>query len=112
MIDKETLIYDLEMAAADKNLTLQDVINLVNQQREQFVWTNADCIPINYGYILLSFENSPTLAIGRCEVDENGIGEYYIGDDIEPCSSKGLIVNAWMPLPETYKEWSKIGLEG
>ena len=103
MINKETLIYDLEMAAVDKELSLQDVINLINQQLDYYEWVNADCIPINYGYILLSFENSDKIAIGRCEFDENENWAYYIGDESEPCSSKGLIVNAWFSLPGPYK---------
>ena len=55
--------------------------------------------------ILLNFENSSIHEIGRYIEDGDGGGAYYIGDDAKSClSSCGLFVDAWMPLPERYKE--------
>lgn len=120
MIDKDILINDLEMEFAKVNAkycendsdpfyggacyALQEVIKLVKQQREQFEWINADIVPVGSNYILLSFENFSTPIVGRYEEDEDGGGAYYVGDDTETCSSQDLYVNAWMPLPERYKE--------
>ena len=53
--------------------------------------------------ILFSFSNFSLLTIGEYRVDKNG-GEFYDGDDDKSLTSYGLIVNAWMPLPEPYQE--------
>lgn len=55
-------------------------------------------------YILLSFANAGVIDVGRYEVDKDGGGAFYIGDDEKSCSSWGLLVNAWMPCPERYDE--------
>lgn len=55
-------------------------------------------------YILLNFANTTVHEIGQYVVDKDGGGAYYVGDDDKSCSSYGIIVNAWMPLPERYKE--------
>lgn len=60
-------------------------------------------LPKDDNYILLSFSNFSTPAIGRYEEDENG-GIFYIGDEDESCVSQDLYVNAWRPLPEPYQE--------
>lgn len=55
--------------------------------------------------ILLNFENASIHEIGRYIENGDGGGAYYIGDDAKPClSSYGIFVDAWMPLPERYKE--------
>lgn len=59
--------------------------------------------PENEGYILVSFENYTGLSIARYEEDDEG-GRFYPGDDDEPYSKYGIYVNAWMPLPEPYRE--------
>ena len=120
MIDKDILINDLEKEFVEANSkylendsdpfyggvcsALQDVIKLVNQQREQFEWINADIVPVTEKYILLSFENFSVPCIGRYEEDEEGGVAYYIGDEEETCSSQDMFVNAWMPLPKCYEE--------
>ena len=54
--------------------------------------------------ILISFANHDGLCIGRYITDESG-GAFYEGDeDEEPLARIGLIVNAWKPLPEPYRE--------
>ena len=52
--------------------------------------------------MLLSFENFGVPMVGRYEEDENG-GSYYIGDDMEPCITQDIFVNAWQPLPQPYQ---------
>lgn len=63
----------------------------------------SERLPEEEEYILLSFANCTGLDIGRYENDgEND--KFYPGDDEETYAHYGLIVNAWMPLPEPYKE--------
>lgn len=62
----------------------------------------SERLPEEEEYILLSFANYTGLDIGRYEHDgEND--KFYPGDDEETYAHYGLIVNAWMPLPELYK---------
>lgn len=62
--------------------------------------------PKNNKYILLSFENSSIPAVGRYDQDENGNGNFYLGDcdGADTCLAEDLYVNAWMPLPEPYRK--------
>ena len=57
-------------------------------------------------YILVSFANEgfslPDIAV--YEVDSYGNGVFYPADKTVPYSLIGVFVNAWMPLPEPYKE--------
>lgn len=63
----------------------------------------SERLPEEEEYILLSFANYTGLDIGRYEHDgEND--KFYPGDDEETYEHYGLIVNAWMPLPEPYRE--------
>ena len=63
----------------------------------------SERLPEEEEYILLSFANYTGLDIGRYEKDgEND--NFYPGDEEETYASYGLIVNAWMPLPEPYRE--------
>lgn len=63
----------------------------------------SERLPEEEEYILLSFANCTGLDIGRYENDgEND--KFYPGDDEETYAHYGLVVNAWMPLPEPYKE--------
>ena len=61
-------------------------------------------LPETGDYILISFDNFPLPDVGRYEVDENGGGAFYPGDEDESYASVGVIVNAWMPLPEPYRQ--------
>ena len=63
-------------------------------------------LPESGKYVLMSFENFTLPAIGRYEVNDEGDGAWYLGDNDEgdTCCSVGLFVNAWMPLPEPYRE--------
>ena len=66
----------------------------------------AELLPQSGKYVLMSFENFTLPAIGRYEVNDEGDGAWYLGDNDEgdTCCSVGLFVNAWMPLPEPYRE--------
>ena len=61
-------------------------------------------LPESADYVLMSFENFSLPAIGRYEVNDEGDGAWYLGDDNggDTCCSVGLFVNAWMPLPDPY----------
>lgn len=54
-------------------------------------------------YILLSFSNFSVPVVGRWEENDYA-GAFYLGDEDETCVSQSLFVNAWMELPEPYKE--------
>lgn len=60
-------------------------------------------LPENGKLILLSFENPVLPTVGKYKTDEEG-GAFYIGDDDYNCANYNLFVNAWMPLPEPYRE--------
>lgn len=62
-------------------------------------WRDADDPPENDRDILLSFANYSAMMIGRYEVDEDGGGNYYIGDMTETTLQEDLIVDAWHELP-------------
>lgn len=55
-------------------------------------------------YILVSFKNSTISDIGRYETDKDGSGAFYPGDDDKSYVEYALFVNAWMPLPEPFRE--------
>jgi hypothetical protein len=61
-------------------------------------------LPENDNYILLSFSNFSIPLIARCEQDGDGGSTFYEGDDDEPLTKHDLYVNAWMPLPDPYRE--------
>lgn len=63
----------------------------------------TEMLPQDESYILVSFENTTMPDIARYEENDEG-GTFYPGDDEESYSSYGLFVNAWMELPEPYKE--------
>lgn len=61
-------------------------------------------MPESDEYILISFENFNIPDIGRYEVDKEGNGAFYPGDDETSYAQFGLFANAWRPLPKAYKE--------
>lgn len=61
-------------------------------------------LPETDDYILISFDNFSLPDVGRYEVDENGGGAFYPGDEDVSYASVGVIVNAWMPLPKPYRQ--------
>lgn len=79
------------------------------QEKALSMLKNIQWIPItekapeDESYILVSFENATMVDIARYEADDEG-GRFYPGDDEDPYSKYGIYVNAWMPLPELYRE--------
>lgn len=79
------------------------------QEKALSMLKNIQWIPIteqtpeDESYILVSFENCTGLDIARYEEDDEG-GRFYPRDDDEAYSKCGIYVNAWMPLPEPYRE--------
>ena len=61
-------------------------------------------LPDPESYILVSFENFSLPDIATYRVDEDGSGAFYPGDEDYTYLSAGVFVNAWMPLPEAYRE--------
>ena len=61
-------------------------------------------LPETNDYILISFENYTLPDIGRYEVDAEGGGAFYPGDGDVSYATIGVFVNAWMPLPQPWKE--------
>ena len=51
----------------------------------------------------MSYENYDLIDIDMYRV-EDGTGAFYPGDEARSCASFGLIVNAWMPIIEPYRE--------
>ena len=69
------------------------------------MWIPIDeAVPKDDSYVLVSFSNFTLPDIGRYEEDEDGGGAFYPGDDEKSYGSNGLIVNAWMPLPECMED--------
>ena len=64
----------------------------------------SERLPEDESYILVSFENYTMPDIARYEENDGENDKFYPGDDEETYASYGLIVNAWMPLPEPYRE--------
>lgn len=73
-------------------------------QAKQFWIPITERLPETDDYILISFDNSSLPDIGRYEVDEDGGGEFYPGDEDFTYKSIDLYVNAWMPLPQPYRQ--------
>lgn len=63
----------------------------------------SERLPEDEYYILVSFENSTMPDIARYEENDES-GTFYPGDDEKSYSSYGLFVNAWMPLPQSYRK--------
>ena len=63
-------------------------------------------VPENDDYVLMSFENFSLPLVGRYVDDGKLGGAWYLGDcfDEDTCLANDLFVNAWMPLPEPYRE--------
>lgn len=86
-----------------------DIVNSLLDDLEEDEKENG-WIPVDWrlpeadDYILVSFSNYTLPDIGRYESDKDGGGAFFPGDEERSYASFGLFVNAWMPLPEPYKE--------
>lgn len=88
---------------AMERLARYEETGLTPEEVAKHKWIPADTPPKTDDYILLSFANFSGLMIGRYEEDEEG-GAYCLGDEDVTALDYGLFVNAWMQLPEPYKE--------
>ena len=78
-------------------------INILEDR--QWVSCN-DRLPEPNTWVLLSFKNNKTVAIGQRIVENDGKDNFYLKDEevgYIPCESMNMPVNAWMPLPEPYR---------
>lgn len=81
------------------------LLNDLEQDEKENGWITIDeKLPDPDEYILVSFFNSSIPMIGRYTVDDNDGGTFRVGDEDDSFGEHGLYVNAWMPLPEPYKE--------
>lgn len=72
----------------------------VTELRKQKQWISTkERLPETETYALISFANRPFPCIGQYKK-----GIWYLADEDAACISYGLLVNAWMPLPEPYRE--------
>ena len=90
----------------DTGLEPAEVLQLKKESEERRWIPVTERLPESGKYVLMSFENFILPAIGKYEVNDEGDGAWYLGDNDEgdTCCSVGLFVNAWMPLPESYRE--------
>ena len=78
---------------------------LVNATQYRAGWIPvAERLPEPESYILVSFENFTLLDIATYRVDDDGSGAFYVDGCVCTYLSLGFFVNAWMPLPEQWKE--------
>ena len=83
---------------------LADWLEELKSLREKSKWIPcSERLPEYERYILVSFENFAMPDIARYKENDEG-GTFYPGDDEKSYLSYGLFVNAWMPLPEPYRE--------
>ena len=76
----------------------------LQKEREKHQWIPVtEQLPEPETYVLVSFSNFSLPIIGRYAENEEG-GAWFAGDEDEPLVSQDMFVNAWMPLPEPYRE--------
>lgn len=108
--DYEPIEYDCDDTGCvdeQKFIATDEAKKIVQEVAEEYNNGWIPCserFPDTDKYILLSFSNFSIPLVGRYEEDEDGSGSFYIGDEMETCLSQDLFVNAWMYLPEPYKE--------
>mgnify|MGYP002560156451 FL=1 len=63
-------------------------------------------LPENDDYVLMSFEKFPLVSTGYYVGNKETGGNWYLANWIDEytCLANDLFVNAWMPLPEPYRE--------
>lgn len=80
------------------------LLQKLNAEEKKHEWIPVEeKLPEPEKLVLLSFETSSVLAVGRYIVDVDDNGTFRVGDD-EDFIELDLHVNAWMPLPEPYRE--------
>jgi hypothetical protein len=96
-----------EKVAIDRAI---EIVNEAEQLEQKNHWILVtERLPEPDKLILVSFKNCSLPMIGRYTVDGDGGGTFRIGDEDESFIEHDLYVNAWMPLPECYKEEKENG---
>lgn len=104
LIDADHVIQRALMFEEVTGVRLNQVHDFVSSEPSINQWVPiSERLPEPDTYVLLSFENFTLADIGRYERDETG-GAFYPGDEDKSYASFGVFVNAWMPLPEPWKE--------
>ena len=96
--------HQLVLASDVMDMIEQLLADLEQDEKENGWIPVSERLPETDDYILLSFANYSIPIIGRCERDKDGNGIFYAGDDLISCLGNDLYVNAWMELPERYRE--------
>ena len=79
------------------------VVGILERYQGWIPVEDTEHTPEDESYVLVSFSNFFLPDIARYEENDEG-GTYYPGDDEGSYLKYGLFVNAWMPLPELYRE--------
>lgn len=80
------------------------LLEKLQKEREKHQWIPVtEQLPEPETYVLVSFSNFSLPIIGRYDENEEG-GAWFAGDENEPLVRQDMFVNAWMPLPEVYRE--------
>lgn len=101
-IDEQPTVYNADKVIREYIKKMRKIDDAEGKADQSWI-PCSERFPDDDRYILVSFENSTLPDIARYERDDEG-GAFYPGDDEKSYSSYGLFVNAWMPLPEPYKE--------
>lgn len=100
------LVDDHQMVlASDVVEMIEQLQDDLEQDEKENGWIPvSEKLPDPDKHILVSFENFSLPMIGRYTVDDDDGGTFRVGDEDESFVEHDLYVNAWMPLPEPYKE--------
>ena len=79
-----------------------EIERMKGEERQQWIPV-TEKLPEPETKILVSFDNSTLPDIATYRLNDDGRGAFYQGDEDYTYLSAGFFVNAWMPLPETYK---------
>lgn len=99
LIDKGVRDCDITEFCVDLKQIVQGV-----PEREEWISVDNE-LPSDDRLVLMSFSNFTLPVVGRYEQQEDGSGNWYIGDcdEEDTCLANDLFVNAWMELPERYE---------
>nr|DAG83067.1 MAG TPA: Protein of unknown function (DUF551) [Caudoviricetes sp.] len=88
-----------------KVISEEEINRILAEEEKTGGWIPVtERLPEDDKYIMVSFDNFTLPDIGRYEVDKDGNGAFYPGDDEKSYTAYDLYVNAWIPLPEPYRE--------
>ena len=91
------------MCCAEEHEQLAEWLEELKELREKDRWIPVrERLPEHGKYVLISCEGFDAPSVAKYEEDD--IGEtFYLSEDM-PCEAFGIVVEAWRPLPEPYKE--------